>query len=296
MNLAITRTIVGVFDKTVVQVVYSDETGTSGTFKKEPYTVVAALLLNMDSQWLPVRDAVELALKETFELSDAEIDRFVIKGHRLYQRIERNEPKAKNLMTRLMAIPRQELVPVWYGAVDRDGFKYQMENIHIDAEFRERDRPFMFALEECMRAVDTWVHSNFPEDKVIWIHDEGSLNERARETLRGFRWLRNESRWVELEPLFEKPAIIPDAHVSHIADMIYFGDDRASRILQLVDVCCRTISLSLRHDPLAAPYYDLLCPQIQNRGLVPWYQNARKTVAPLRAHIAERRAARAKRK
>lgn len=273
-----------------MRVVYSDETGTSGTFKREPYTVVAALLLNMDSQWIPVRDAVELALKETFELSDAEVGRFVIKGHRLYQRIEQNESKAKNLMTRLMAIPRQALVPVWYGAVDRDGFKYQMENIHIDAEFRERDRPFKFALEECMRAVDSWVHSTFPEEKVIWIHDEGSLNERARETLRGFRWLRNESRWTEIEPA----ALIPDAHVSHIADMIYFGDDKASRILQLVDVCCRTISRSLCKDSLAAPYYDILCPQIQNRGLVPWYENARKTVAPLRAHIAERRAARTK--
>ena len=39
---------------------------------------------------------------------------------------------------------------------------------------------------------------------------------------------------------------------------------------------------------LPAPYYDILCPQIQNRGLVPWYENARKTVAPLRAHIAEK--------
>jgi hypothetical protein len=156
-----------VLDKTVVRVVYSDETGTAGSFRDHPHTVVSALLLNMDSQWLPVRDEVEAALAEAYQMCQEQIDKYVIKGHKLYQKIKRDEPKAKVLMARLMAIPRRHLIPIWYGAVDRDGFKYQMENIHIHAEFRERDRPFMFALEQCMEAVDTWVHSTLPNTKLF---------------------------------------------------------------------------------------------------------------------------------
>src|SRR5208282_6714987 len=287
-DLALTRTFIGVLDKTVVRVVYSDETGTSDSFKREPYTVVVALLLNMDSQWIPVRDAVEAALKETLGKSDDELGRYVIKGKALYHQIDRGEVKAKELVARLMAIPRQHLVPVWYGAVNRDGFQYQMENIHVRAQFKERDRPFMFALEECMKLVDTWVHSTLPEDKVIWIHDEGSLNERARETLRGFRWFTNDSQWAEFDPLVE-PVIIPDAHVTHIADMVYFGDDKASRILQLVDVCCSTIARWIRKDVAALPFYELLRSQVQNHGMVPWYEDARKTVMPLRQILAQKR-------
>jgi hypothetical protein len=285
VNLALTRIIVGVLDKEVVRVVYSDESAVGGM---SGLMLVSAILLNMDSQWMPVRDSIEAAVEETY----GNVDRFVIKGKSIYHQIEHGEKKAKELMERLMAIPKQHLVPIWYGAVDRDGFKYQMENIHIDSTFRERDRPFMFALEACMSSVDTWVHSTLPEHQVIWIHDEGSLNERARETLRGFRWLRKESDWAQFEP----EVIMPEAHVSHIADMIYFGDDKASRLLQLADACANTIVRSLRNDPIATPYYAVLQSQVQNHGARPWYENARKTVAPLRAYIAERRAARAKQK
>ncbi len=125
---------------------------------------------------------------------------------------------------------------------------------------------------------------------MIWIHDEGSLNEPAREALRGFRWLRKEANWVPLDQ-----DSIPEAE-SHIADMIYFGDDKASRLLQLADVCANTIARSLRNDVIAAPYYELLQSQIQNHGTRPWYETARKSVQPLRANIAAMRAARAKRK
>jgi hypothetical protein len=285
VNLALTRIIVGVLDKEVVRVVYSDESALGGT---TGIMVVAAILLNMDSQWIPVRDSVESALEETY----GKVDRFVIKGKNIYHQIEHGEGKAKDLMARLMAIPHQQLVPVWYGAVDRAAFKYQMENLHIHSTFREQDRPFMFALEQCMERVDTWVHSTLREDQVIWIHDEGSLNERARETLRGFRWMKKES---DLDA-FEELAIMPDAHVSHIADMVYFGDDKASRLLQLADACCHTITRWLRNDPIAAPYYEILRRQVQNDGTRPAYEGAFKTVRPIRKMLAERRAERAKRK
>jgi hypothetical protein len=77
-----------VLDKTVVRVVYSDESGIGGNLKKEPHTVVTAIVLDMDCQWIPVRNSVEVALKESHKLSDDQIARYVIKGKTTYHRID----------------------------------------------------------------------------------------------------------------------------------------------------------------------------------------------------------------
>jgi hypothetical protein len=46
----------------ILRVVYSDESGT-GDNKKQPITVVTAIVLNMDSQWAPIeRDLSEVKL------------------------------------------------------------------------------------------------------------------------------------------------------------------------------------------------------------------------------------------
>lgn len=51
----------------MVRVVYSDETGTDGDEERNPSVVVTALMLDMDSQWKPLRDAVETANKRNNE-------------------------------------------------------------------------------------------------------------------------------------------------------------------------------------------------------------------------------------
>ena len=231
--------------KTVVKVVYSDESGTGGSVKENPIIVVTALVLNIDSQWKPVRDDFELALKEVCGFSDDQLAHYVVKGKSLYHKIERGDSKAIELMQRLMAIPFRQKVPVWYGAIDRDGYKYHMENIHVRAEFSERDviRPFRTAFEECINRIDTYIHAFCPDEQILWIHDEGSLNEHAKNTLRDLRSLLKEAEqdalyFAEME---SQPAVRAATLTSHIADMIYFGNDEESRLLQLADVCCSTI-------------------------------------------------------
>jgi hypothetical protein len=173
--------VVGPERKTIVKVVYSDESGTGGDLKKEPITVVAAMLLNIDSQWIPVRDAVEGALRKVYGLSDSQMSRYAIKGKNLYHKIERGDSKAMELVARLMAIPKQKRVPIWYGAVDRDGYYYQMENLHLrDFNYKDAIPPFRIAFEQCINRVDGIMRSMFPDEQVLWIHDAGSLDEHAR--------------------------------------------------------------------------------------------------------------------
>lgn len=288
--------------ESVMKVVYSDESGTGGSLKKNPIIVVTGLLLNLDHQWIPVRDDFESALKDIYGLSDSQLAHFAVKGHRLYQQIERGDERASNLMKRLMAIPYRRKVPIWYGAVDRDGYKYHMENIHIRSEFSEKDviRPFRIAFEECLNRIDTYVHAFFHDEQILWIHDEGSLNTPAKNTLKDLRFLLKEAErdalyFAEIEPDPERRPEVLAQPPSHIADMIYFGDHEESRLLQLADVCCSTIARELRHEKVAAPYYEILRIQVQNAGTRPRHEDARKKVMPLRAMLERRRKERSSR-
>ena len=263
--------------------------------------VVTAMLLNIDSQWVPVRNAVEGALREVYGLSDIQMGKYTIKGKTLYHKIERGDPKAIKLVALLLAIPKRQNFQMWYGAVDRDGYYYQMENIHLrDFNYRDATPPFRIAFEHCMHRLDGFMRAIFPNEQVLWIHDGGSLNEHAKRTLRDVRSMLKEiqedaERFPPGHPMHHVPTVEPQELISCIADMIYFGNDEESRLLQLVDVCCSTVVRALRNDKIGMPYYEILRSQILNDGTRPSYETARKTVKPLRAILAKRRAERAQR-
>src|SRR5258708_28413467 len=97
--------------KSVVRVVYSDESGV-GSEHDEPLTVVAALMINIDSQWHPLLESIEQTLRRILRTKD--VSRYEIKARNLYHQIRRNDRKAKALMSALMKIPQQHLAPVFY--------------------------------------------------------------------------------------------------------------------------------------------------------------------------------------
>jgi hypothetical protein len=262
--------------KTIVRVVYSDESGV-GSEKDEPLTVVAALMLNIDSQWHPLLDSIESTLQSILGRED--ISTYEIKARLLYHQIGRDEPTAKALMAALMTLLHKHLVPVFYGAVDRAGYLYFMREIFIrsvystHAEERLKHvRPtlgaFGEALKLCINRVDSFVHTALPDEQVLWIHDKGKYDDAAKRELanvRGFGASELGSLLREgLEGYLEQ---------SHIVDTIYFGNSRESRALQLADACCSTITRYLRGDAIAAPYYALLKQQVVNDGARPDYEN-----------------------
>jgi hypothetical protein len=171
-----------------VRVVYSDESGI-GSEKDEPLTVVTALMLNIDSQWRPVLESIEEALHEILDRED--ISTYEIRARNLYHQIRRDDPTAKALMSALMKIPQQHLVPVFYAAIDRAGYMYFMREIYTPSVYRERakermdevDAPlgtFGHALAECIGRVDTYVHTGFPAEQILWIHDKGKYDDDAK--------------------------------------------------------------------------------------------------------------------
>jgi hypothetical protein len=245
----------------VVRVIYSDESGT-GNEKEEPIAVIAALMLNMDSQWIPVRDLVDTSFQEY--LGDRDLERNEIKGNQLYKEIRKGSKRAARLMRKLMAVTRVCRVPVFYGAVDRLGYKAIMDD---SRPTRGSDDFFTVAFTDCLNRVETYIHTAMPEEQVLWIHDAGGKGTReAKDTLRTIRDMRDD----DFADVFDAS---PE---SYVADMIYFGDSAESRLLQLADVCCSTIVRHLRGDPIAAPFYKVLRPQVQNDGTEPSFYGAQE--------------------
>jgi uncharacterized protein DUF3800 len=287
MSLAL---LLGPKREIVVRVVYSDETGTDGDEKRNPSTIVTALLLNMDHQWKPVRDAVEAAIADV--IKPPAMSRYALKGKNIYHQIERGEPHAIELMKRLMSVPRQCCVPVFWDGVHRQGFRFQMKTLRQSRALADVYRPFRLAFQNCVQGIETYVHTAYRDEELLWIHDGGSLNPIAKESLRAWREFV-EVATIEIAQMQAKEevpqSIIP--HVTHVADMIYFGDDKESRALQLVDCCCCTIARHLRDEASVAQFYDLLKVQIVDEGKRPWYENAEAMIASIHKALRRRRAA-----
>jgi len=255
-----------------------------GSEQDEPITVVTALMLNMDSQWHPVSESIQRALEAAFGRED--FSNYEIRGSALYRKIRKGDTTAQKLMLTLMGIPHQHLVPVFYGAVDRAGFRAFVRDLYEPSVIGRGSYPpdqdkrlltpldtFKEALNGCIETVDSYVHTAFPSEQVLWIHDRGRYDEDAKGKLKELRWVR--STFGDFMKLLH-PGIYADE--SHVADTIYFGNSEESRALQLADVCCATITRQLRGDPVASPYYRVLQRQVATDGARPKFENAEQLI------------------
>ena len=246
----------GVLGDAIVRVVYSDETGT-GSEKDEPNTVVTAILFNMDSQWVQVAADLD-AISYTLEF----------KGRQLYRdlRSGRHEDVAANTLRKILAIPARHRFPIFYGAINRAEFRDviltgpRLE----DPMLRIPPNSLSAAFDHCFERIDTYAHTLLPGEQILWIADQSQYERIVKE---GHVWF---DRMKQTDPdLFGYPRSDIEPHRSHIADTIYFANSRESRALQLVDVCCSTISLKLQGHIVGSQYYELIRKQVVNDGVPP---------------------------
>lgn len=231
---------------TLVRVIYSDETGT-GSVDKEPLTVVAAVMINLDSQWAGVEsDLIAIAPKKE------------LKGSRLFRDLRngRRRDGADRTLRDVLAIPSRHRLPIFFGAIDRRGLSNHNSE-RGQAHVKSYDMAFLL----CLRAVDIVVHAMFDGENVLWIADQSGYEGRSRTGLSFMREIM-----ATESPLFRSLWPEGQPHESPLVDTVYFGNSRYSRALQLADVCCSTIVRHLLADAIVAPYYDLISQQIIHSG------------------------------
>ncbi len=83
-------------------VAYSDESGV-GSIKKEPITVVTAVVMNVDTQW----EGVESDLwKARFGTPKGLLEKRALKGKYLYRAIRKGDPEAIATLEKYCRFPR----------------------------------------------------------------------------------------------------------------------------------------------------------------------------------------------
>lgn len=257
---------------TAVRVVYSDESGT-GNIRVEPITVVAAVMLNMDSQWEPVSKDLRMIVNDNAARPFLRHGR-EFKGSRLLKMAPKHA-KAREILQAVLEVTSRHRVPIFYAAVDRIGFKRELADPSVSTEqslvlgrqFRtarknaDATRADILAYVMCLRKVEHYVHATMPREKVLWIADRTSGERPIKGALRLLDYYE-----AVLNDLPGRPL--------HIVDTVYFGDSDESGALQLADVCCAVIRAHLEgKDP--EHFYNLIRMSVVSDGLRPAFWERR---------------------
>jgi hypothetical protein len=247
-------------DGVIVRVVYSDESGV-GSQKNEPLTVITAIVLNMDRQWRPVAHALTQIVRRTPK--NLLYKEKILKGRSLYSAVRKGIPEAGSSLNAILKIIPDEGIPIFYAAVDRAGWS-DYRRLLKTTEIERLMTPYQVAFNQCFASVDNAVR-RFTNEEVLWIAERND-KQKESETKFMLAWHRLIAAFPNLDPLPQ----VRDR--SCIADAIYFGNPDESRALQLVDVCCSTITRYLLEqfydwEPIIEPYYSIIQQSIWNQEM-----------------------------
>lgn len=233
-----------------MRVVYSDESG-CGSIKKEPLTVVTAIVLNLDRQWRNVE--TELALAKMGTPRNLLDDKLIFKGSKLYGAVKKNIPHAEETLRTLLDIPVRNKLPIFFGAVDRAGCV-----LTPGVKGKSPITEYRAAFDHCLADVDRAATTFAAGERVLWIAEQSDVQrESASRSGHQFHSLMKGIG-------FEGGKVVPTGDESTVVDTIYFGTKQHSIALQLADVCCSTVTLHLLEKYYdwkktgVAPFYDLI--------------------------------------
>lgn len=241
-----------------VRVVYSDETGIGDSIRKEPITLVAAIMLNMDSQWSPIKNDVECALSSL--MTPERAARYELKGKKLFSGIRKGYGTPFKILSASLNILARHKVPIFYGAVSRIAYQQLTKRINASSS-KKRTTPHVrylsgetqnLAFFTCASDVDSYVHTGFPAEQVLWVAAKSRADARLQAGLADLRVIKA----ADLQNM--PGGHLEEPHIIHIADSIYYGDMCESRALQLADLCCSVIVRTLKGDRWAQIFYKLI--------------------------------------
>jgi hypothetical protein len=229
-----------------VYLAYSDESGT-GDERQEPFVLVAALVINPNSQWDKVSAEIERLVSE--HVPPDKQSGFEFHAHDLFGQLHR--PSHKALLEGLLRIPFKFHLPIYTGLVHRNGMR-QVINHGRSEPVQEKQLLKLtqgMAFYLCAQRVETAFCSFIPTERVLWIADRTDASVAMKELLKF-------SQVTAVMPDF------PTTKLEHVIDTVYFGDSKESRALQLADACNYVIRRHLVGKANAAPYYRLIEPQL----------------------------------
>lgn len=225
----------------LVRFIYVDEAGTSA---REPFAVVAGIMVHADSQWRRLEQMVSDLVSET--IPEAMRGSFLFHATELFsggKKFPRDQwpmEKRWSILDRLLSIPSCVNVPVVFGFIKK----------------REPKLPDSFnhgmAYTLCMIAADQFLRRCAPDEIATVIAEDA---EHSRRILKKAQvMLQNEILAREVLPEFMN--YLP---VTHIKDTVHFALKSEAILLQIADACAFTMRHYLTRGRESERFIGSLC-------------------------------------
>jgi Protein of unknown function (DUF3800) len=223
-----------------VRLIYSDESGV-GDVRVEPITVVAAIMINADTQW----KLIEAEVMAILDLLPPHKRGDEFKGSRLFGQLSKGNNEL--ILRRFLSLIPQFDIPVSVGAVHREGWRRHCgETNNSVAIDRIQDIAFLLSAVTAEHVMSD-ICSN---EMALWIADETRKKTGIKEVLQ----------------LFQRRQLLPNnerTQLNHIVDTAYFGDSKESRALQLADACAYFVKQHHMSNQSAERFFQIIAPHVK---------------------------------
>ena len=234
-----------------MRLIYLDESGL-GDIAKEPFLVVAGVIVNADKQLI----ALENRLKEIAgeHLAPEKRKKFffhateLFSGGRTFDRANWSKEKRWDILDQLASIPAELGVPIVFGFVDR-------RNSPAPKDWSNKRRLAMdhlAAYSICVATAEAYMRENTEECEVALVIAEN--NDDTRQFVKhGNDFLRWSDKIEEMPKTLQN--YIP---MIRIRDTVHFANKLQSPALQMADICAFIIMRYLAQSPNSDRFYRTL--------------------------------------
>lgn len=243
-----------------MRLVYLDESGIS---VKEPFTVVAGVVIDADKQWKLVAEYLNSLLLKYVPAEHQ--SGFVFHAKELFHGSKVFDPeryppeRRREVLRKLVEIPSKFRLPTVYGYSD----KIPLQNWHTmypKQPYKMRAIHHAVTYSFCVIAVEAYMRQHARPEEIATLVAEN--NDNARSAVKEMHHILRGRNLYELNTdyLYEiGKRYLP---VSKIVDCVHFAAKDEAVLLQLADACAFTYRLYLEKKPNAS---DLFCALSRNR-------------------------------
>ncbi len=251
----------------VVRHFYVDEAGI-GDPDKEPYTVVAGVMLNVDEQYAPlqkylldmadefVAPGLERPLDFAFHAKD------LWHGSGFFPRDDWSLEKRLEILNHLADIPQKFELPIIYSCVDRSNYPPNEPTLGSAKRFFKAARAkankkcHTICFVSCLSQVERWMEHNYKDEKVFVVAE---LHEDHKDYLLAVAQLLSNPRarsTIENDPNIDWPAL------THVVEEPLFVRKLGSSPVQVADVCAFILARALAGGNHVEPLLEKIRPNL----------------------------------
>jgi Protein of unknown function (DUF3800) len=249
-----------------VKLVYIDEAGIS-SFAHEPHLVVAAVIINPDTQWRNLEryysDLAEELFPEpdysTVEYYNRDLYRFVFHakdiwhGSGAFPRKNWSKSERLKVLARLAQVPRLFNLRVAVGIVDREQYKKAiLKEIPKSKPANIQIMTHVFAFVAAVQDVDLELSKNAPDEVAILIAED---TQKVKSTI---KWIHEGYTY----PFDDGEDETDGFSTKRIVDTVHFAKKQDSLLLQVADHCAFIVKRKAMKCAEISPFFAQIKPQL----------------------------------